>query len=66
MKGDNDSKKVIEEMNSYALESNVKEMFQLMMEKVLISKPADPLSFLIDSLKNDKDIIALDVKEENQ
>ncbi|ETW04807.1 hypothetical protein H310_03940 [Aphanomyces invadans] len=47
-------------MTNYSLGNYVREMMQVMMESVLVEQPHDPLEFLINVLRNDPRIDALD------
>ncbi|OQS01430.1 hypothetical protein ACHHYP_01045 [Achlya hypogyna] len=51
---------LLEEMTTYSLANYVKDMMAVMMERIIVEQPNDPLSFLIDVVQNDPRILAMD------
>jgi len=51
---------LLEKMTQYSLGNFVREMMQVMMERLILAQPNDPLEFMIDVIQNDPKIIAID------
>ncbi|EQC34356.1 hypothetical protein SDRG_08127 [Saprolegnia diclina VS20] len=51
---------LLDEMTSYSLGNYVKDMMAILMERLIVDLPNDPLNYLIDLVQNDPRIIALD------
>ncbi|OQR93194.1 hypothetical protein THRCLA_22334 [Thraustotheca clavata] len=56
------NEELLDDMTRYSLGNCVKEMLQIMMERIIIEQPNAPIDFLIQVVQNDPQIIALDIE----
>ncbi len=54
------NEQLLEDMTNYSLSNYICDMMQIMMERVMVEQPEEPLEFLINVVQNDPRIIALD------
>ncbi|KDO25468.1 hypothetical protein SPRG_09411 [Saprolegnia parasitica CBS 223.65] len=54
------NEELLDEMTSYSLGNYVKDMMAILLERLIVDQPNDPLNYLINLVQNDPAIIALD------